>query len=128
MVKAHLRSGLTERQETAGSKLALQNHRPTCPAPRRESRAFIELGKVDIKPGFLEQRPLDGAEDVGRRPPARENGRGKTVAGERQDHKSGRLARGLGPSTIEQVGGTGARHERQGNEQSAGALPPRAQR
>jgi hypothetical protein len=44
----------------------------------------MELGKVDIKPGFLEQRPPDGAEDVGRRPPARE------MAAERQSRTSGK--------------------------------------
>ena len=78
MVKAHVRSGLTEKQETAGRTLALQNHRPTCCASTSESRAFIELGRVDITAGFFEQRLLDGAEDVGRLPPAGATGWGRT--------------------------------------------------
>jgi hypothetical protein len=40
---------------------------------------------------------------------------------QRKDHESGRLARGTGPSTIEQVGP--ARQERQANEE-AGWSPP----
>lgn len=53
MVKAHVRSGLTVRQETAGWGPALENHRPTSRASIiRERGAFLEL-----KAGFLEQRP-----------------------------------------------------------------------
>ena len=69
------------------------------------------------------KRPLDGAEDVARLSPARE------MAAERQSRASGKtinregLRLAWGPSTIEPVGGTAARRERQGNEQS-GWSPP----
>lgn len=127
MAKAHLRSGLTGRQKLpAGIGRYKITGRHVVPLTG-ESGTFIELGRVAIKPGFLEQRPLDGPDEVGRLPPAGE------WAAERQSRTSGKTINregsppGWRPGTIDQKGGQKPGRGVHETKHQAGALLPKAQ-